>query len=72
MTPANERNYPIEEKEDGVELQAGTEEDELVYEGMSGDGETSGPQMLGFTKLSDGASTQPPLAEKYGGDPITQ
>ena len=43
VTPANERNYPIEEKEDGVELQAGTEEDELVYEGMSGDGETSGP-----------------------------
>ena len=72
VTPVNERNTTIEEKESDADLKAGTEDDELVYEGMSGDGETSGQQMLGLAKLSDVASTQPHLVEKYWGEPIIQ
>ena len=53
-------------------MKAGSEDDELVYEGMSGDGETSGQQVLGLAKLSDVASTRPHLVEKYCGEPIVQ
>ena len=70
VSPANERNHTIEEKESDADMKPGSEDDELVYDGMSGDGETSGQQMLGLTKLSDGISTQPHLVEKYCGEPI--